>query len=145
MVAVALVKYRLFGIDFRLKQGIHAGTIAAIFAAGFFVGFELLERFIPVNDAALGIASAAAIALAFKPVKSMARGVADSAFPGVKSYGDMTRAERLAAYSEQVRLMWADRRLTDQERLLLDNLRKRLKIRPGEAAEIEAVFEAAKP
>lgn len=138
LIVIALVKHHLFGIDVRLKTAVKSSTIAAVFGAAFFVGSELLEEVIPINNVVLGLLAAGAISLILKPIQTMAHRLAERTFPGVKPFDDMNVKERLLVFQEQAELVWADGMVGDKERSLMERLQARLGIDEQDAKRIEA-------
>lgn len=85
----------------------------------------------------LGIAAAGMIVFAIAPLQRAAEKVANAAMPGVKPAADMTASERLRVHRDQARLAWADGKLLDEERAMLDGLRKSMGISAEDALQVE--------
>lgn len=138
LIAFAVLRHEIFGVDVRLKASIRQGTLAGIFLFVFLLVGQLAQN---VASESLGWAfggvAAAGLLFALTPLQRFAERVADGALPGARDPAALDAAERRAVYREQARVAWDDGILTRDERRLLDVARERLGIPPDEAARIE--------
>jgi hypothetical protein len=133
IISYALISHRFLDLDLRVRWTISRGTLLAIFAAVFIIVFQVVENQL---DAKYGIwtggIATGILLLAVKPLERFTDRVANSIIPHRRD-GD----DPLALYRDQAELVWADGVMGRKERLLLDQLRDRLRIVPHEAARIE--------
>lgn len=137
----------LFQLDYRVKLSLSNGTFGAVIVATFFVvseGASKLFQFVaaledvpPAWAEVLGIMGAGILLIALHPLQRFGDRVARSVVPHAKPASEMTAADRLRLFGEQVQIAWADGTLSRKERLLLDRLRERLDIPIEEAARLE--------
>ena len=148
-VTYALVRYRLFDAEVKLRFAIKGTSLATVFVATFIVvgklTEKLAERMFGEENWVIGAVAAGLLLFLLTPLQNLADRVAHRAVPAKLSHG--TAAERLALYKEQLEIAWADGRLTAKERLLFARLQERLGIDAEAAlkAESEVVGTLAKP
>lgn len=139
IVTYGVLRHALFDIDVRFKRTLERGTVAAAFVAVYFVVSEsaaqLFEDF--WGSAYLGIAGAALLLLAIRPLERLATGIAGRAMPDVKPLSDLDRGGRAEFYREHLELMWMDGVLSAKDRLVMANLRARLGLEAEDAERIE--------
>lgn len=141
LVTYALVRHQLFELDVKIKWTIKSGTIAAVFLAVFFVVAQLVQNYFQTNlNWAVGGVAAGLLLFALNPLQHLAERVANTAMPGVKSIRDMSDPEKTNLYEDQVRFAWSDGMIDRSERLMLDNLRRRLGLDAEAAAAIETEY-----
>lgn len=139
LVAYALVRHRLFGVEVRLKWTLVRATMAFTFLAVFFVGAQLAQNYLSTAYGwGLGGVAAGLLLFAISPIQRMAEHFTQTVMPHSKPVTAMTSPERLDLFRHQAVLVWADGSLGRKERALLDSLRNRLGIPLEDAVRIEA-------
>lgn len=141
LVVVAILRHRLFGLDLRIRTGIRRGTAASIIIATFFAVSKIVENIVAAQPWATGQTGiyvggivAGLLLFALSPLQRIGERVAQAAVPMGAS---KEKAECLRFYRDQAEIAWSDGVMGRRERLLLDQLRDRLGIRPDEASRIE--------
>jgi hypothetical protein len=139
LLAYAILRQQLLGIDVKVKWTIRQSTVAAAFIGVFFVVSESASNFFASSGLGpyLGIAAAGMLVFAMAPLQRAAERVASAAMPGVKAPAQMGAGERAEAYRQQVEAAWADGVLTEDERHMLDAAGEALRLTRDEAAAIE--------
>lgn len=97
-VGVAILKYRLYGIDPVINKAIVVGVLALAITAGYAVIVVGVGRLLPVGSGILSLAATALVAVAFEPVRRRAQGLADRLVYGHRA----TPYETLAQLSAQL-------------------------------------------
>lgn len=139
LLAYAILRHQILGIDVKLKWTIRRGTVAASFLAVFLVVGQLAQNYFTQGLGLLAGGVAAGLMLfALSPLQRFAEKVADTALPNVKSAGEMSHPERSDTYRRMARAAWADGNLSRDERNLLDQLREQLELSRDEAARLES-------
>ncbi|HLE97473.1 MAG TPA: hypothetical protein VI997_08900 [Candidatus Thermoplasmatota archaeon] len=139
VVGYALVRHNLFDIDLKIKWGFARGTLAAMFAAVFFVVAETAQQFL--SDAygyAVGGAAAALLLFALHPLQRVSGRVSDALLPRVTDTPSYRSYRKLVVYRAAVEGAWADDELTPRELEVLRRLREELDISAEDAAAVEA-------
>jgi hypothetical protein len=137
IVAYAILRHQLFGLDVKVKWTIKSGTIAAVFVAVIFAASEGAQRLFGAGNEWLGIAAGAMLVFALAPLQRFAEKVSDKAMPGVKPVVRMDAAEKEYAYEQAALLAWRDGSVSRDERALLDGLRARLGLDAETAMRLE--------
>lgn len=142
IIFVALLTYgvlrrQLFDIDLKLKFALRQSTVGAIIAGAFFFGSELLEMFIPVQGALLGLISAGAIVLLLRPVQRFAEAFASRLMPGVTDTAEYVDRQKHQVYRAALEGAVEDGTITDRERTILDRVVDQLGIGPEVATTLE--------
>jgi hypothetical protein len=138
LLAFAILRHQLLGIDVKVKWTIRRGTLAGMFLAVFFIVGQLVQNFLSKElDLIAGAVAAGLMLFALSPLQKVAQRVADAAMPGVKAVGEMTPDERLRIYREAVQGAWADGVMTHDERDMLDRLCASLGLHDSEAKRVE--------
>lgn len=139
LVTYALLRHQLFDIDVKVKAGLRASTVGAVFLAVFFTVSELAANVIQETvGTVLGIAAAVGMAFALRPVERMAEGLAHRVMPGVRPVETLKADERETFYREQLELAMQDGHLGTKERAMLDRLRERLGLSADAARRLES-------
>ncbi|MGQ0537283.1 MAG: hypothetical protein ACT4PT_14570 [Methanobacteriota archaeon] len=139
ILAYAILRHQLLGLDVKVKWTVKQGTVAAAFVGVFFVVSESASTFFAGSVGPyLGIAAAGLLVFAIAPLQRVAERVASAAMPGVKAASTMTGDERLDAYADAVHAAWADGTVSRDERLLLDRMRSSLGIAAEDAMRVES-------
>lgn len=138
VVSYAILRHELFDLDLKVKWTLKRSGVVAVLGAAFFVGSQLLEKLIPVDSLILGIASAAIIALALRPIERAAGRMVDGLLPDVKEKNTEYLADRkLEVYRAAVESAVEDGEITEKERSVLERLRGKLGIDPAHASSVE--------
>ncbi|KAA1427229.1 GAF domain-containing sensor histidine kinase [Nocardioides antri] len=95
---VAILKYRLYGIDPVINKAIVVGVLALAITAGYVAVVVGVGRLLPVGSGILSLAATALVAVAFEPVRRRAQGLADRLVYGHRA----TPYETLAQLSAQL-------------------------------------------
>lgn len=145
LVAYAIARHQLFGIDRRLKWTVRRGTLAGIFHAIFVVAVQLTEAFaqnvVGQYSWVLGAIAAAGGVFLLSPLKRFADRVADTALPDVKETPAYESFRRLQMYQSALAAVWEDGSLRAVERRRLDRLREKLGISAPDARALEDDFQ----
>lgn len=134
VIAYALVRHRLFGIEPTIRWTIRRGAVAAAFLAVFFVAVQLAEGYVSDEYGwAVGGVAAGLLLFAIAPIQRAAERLAQAVAP------DAAHAGRSAPdmYRRHVTVAWADGAITARERRLLDLARDHLGLTRDDAARIE--------
>lgn len=142
VLAFAVLRRQLLGLDVRVKWTIRSGTVAAIFLAVIFVASEGAQLVLGEGNEWIGLAAGAGLVFVLAPLQRFAERVSDTAMPGVKAVVDMDASERAFAYEQAAVAAWADGTLSRDERAMLDRLREGLRLSDSEAARIERAASA---
>jgi hypothetical protein len=116
VLALAILRHQLLGLDLGLRWTIKQSTVAAAFVGVFFVTSEGAQSFFAetTNSSIVGIIAAGALVFAMAPLQSAAERVASAAVPLA---GDAPRARtgREDSFRAAVRLAMKGGRLTASE------------------------------
>lgn len=116
VIAYALVRHRVFGIDLTIKMTIRQSTIAAVFVGVFFIVSEIAQQLFQASAGPyVGIAAAGALVFAMAPLQRVAERVSERAMPHVHDPRTGTHADKLDLYRQAYVLALADGILTDDE------------------------------
>jgi hypothetical protein len=137
LLTYGVLQAQLFDINLRLKFALRQSTVVAIITGAFFVGAELLENFIPVDDILLGVLAAAACVLALRPLRRFAERMANRVMRDVDDSPEYLDARRLEVYRTALEGILEDRIVTPKERRVLVRLREQLGIGEADAARLE--------
>jgi hypothetical protein len=146
LIAYALLRYQLFDIDIRLKDGVRRAIIVVAFTVTFFLVSEAAESLLEGDRGPLfGIVAAGFLALGARPVKKFADRVADAFMPDTKPIAEQTYEERTAFYLEQYRLITTDGQVTPKERRMLGRLQRTLSLSDEAVFDLETVGQVQRP
>lgn len=134
ILAYAILRHQLLGLDLKVRWTIRQSTLGAIFVAAFFVATEGAQLVFGASNPYVGIAAAGALVFALAPLQRVAERVANAAVPAPPA----ANPDHLALYRRQVQIAWMDGSLGANERLMLRELRAGLGIPSEEAERIEA-------
>lgn len=137
LLSYAVLQAQIFDIDLRIQTVLQRSTVAAVIAGAFFVGSEVLESVIPVDDVVLGILTASVIVLLLRPVQHVAERLARRAMPGVEATPDYLESRKLVVYRAALEGALQDGVVTEREREILDRLRTELEISEEDAARVQ--------
>lgn len=140
LLAYAVVRYQMLGIDVKLRWGISKGTLGAVFVGVFFVGSELAQSVFGrvANSQLVGILAAGGLVFALAPLQRAADRLAERAVPLAPPPAPAAPSvPATALYRQQVELAWTDGRISPNERVMLRGLRKNLGLDADAADAIE--------
>ena len=137
LLAYGILSVQLFDIQLRLKWVIERSTVAAPFAAVFFIITESLESLVPFDSFWAGLAAASLIVLGLQPLQRFASRVAERVLPGVAHTADYLATRKHQVYEHAVEAILADSRISSAERRVLERLRDDLGLSQMEAAALE--------
>lgn len=139
LLAYALMRYQLFGIDLRLKAGVRRAILVGVFVGVFFLITEAAEALVSEDRAPLfGIAAAGLLAVMGKPIQTFAERAANGVMPDTQPVERLGSQARFRMYLHQFELVQQDGAVSPKERRMLGQLATLLDLRPGEAEAIEA-------
>jgi hypothetical protein len=150
LLAYAILRHQLLGLDVKVRWTIQKSTIAGAFIGVFFVASEGAQAFFGqgAGNEWLGIAAAGLLVFAMAPLQRAAERVATAAIPvaGGPSPGPSVppppRSSREAVYKDAVRLALRDRVLTLEEERALARLGEHLGFATSEALALREAVEA---
>lgn len=146
LLAYALMRYQLFGIDLRVKAGVKRAILVALFVGVFFLISEAAEALVLqmggglVSDdlgVVFGIASAAGLAVLGKPIQRLADRAANGVMPDTQPIEKLGSQARFRLYRDQFLLVQQDGRVSGKERRMLTRLAAVLAITEDEAMDLE--------
>lgn len=152
VLAYAILREQLLGLDVTVRWGIKKSAVAAIFLAAFFAAAQVAQNlFGEVYGPVLGGITAGLLLFAISPIQRAAERIANAAVPLQAAapipaaattprdleIGLTQRERRESSYREAVRLALRDRPLSAHERVHLYRLADDLGIGAGRAAEIQ--------
>lgn len=138
LLAYALMRYQLFDIDLRLKDGVRRGVILGGFTFTFFLVSEAAESLLQGDRGPVfGMVAAGVLALASRPLQGFASRASDQLMPDTKPIAQQTYGERLRFYLDQYHLISQDGHVTTKERNMLDRLQRTLALAPQVTQQLE--------
>lgn len=139
-----ILKTQLFDIDMKLRWTVQKGTVAAIFAAVFFVAMQLAENALNQRFGWIwGGIGAGLLLFALAPILRIAERISKAAVPQAKPLDTLNRDERSVFYADHVRAAWEDGSIDRSDRALLNTLRGKLGLTPDVAGRIEVEITSA--
>lgn len=142
ILAYAIVRHQLLGIDVKLRWTISRGTIGASFVAVFFVVSEGAQALLGASQGpVVGVLAAGALVFALAPLQRVAERIAHAAVP--VAGGAPSDAE--SAYRAAVRIALRDGVLTQEEERALLRLAEHAGISATRALAIHEEMERAGP
>jgi hypothetical protein len=145
VLAYAILKHQLLGLDVKVKWTLTRGTLAGIFIAVFLVTTQVAQNYLSGYGPLVGGVAAGLLLFALTPLQRVAERVANVAMPSVKSVGEMAHPERASAYRQQAVVAWADGNVDRRDRAFLEALRNSLGLSHEEAARLESEAAASQP
>lgn len=138
LLAYGILKTQLFDVDLRIKRGISAGTVTAIFVAMFFVVSEGTQELVGERVGPFaGIAAAGVLVLAIHPLMNVGRKVASAAMPLVDDSEAYLAERKRLVYRAAAEGALADGALSPKERALLSRFGGELGLDPRDMVAIE--------
>ncbi|HVM45759.1 MAG TPA: hypothetical protein VM582_07460 [Candidatus Thermoplasmatota archaeon] len=141
LLAYAMVRHHLLGVDVKLRWTISRGTTAAVFVAVFFLVSEGAQEFFELRTGSgyWGIAAASVLVFAIAPIQRLAERVAEHAVPPAQP------PRREETYRATLRRFLRDGAATHEEERVLANLAADLGIDAARAFELRAQVQAELP
>lgn len=141
LLTYTLLRYRVFGIDLKVKLTIRRGTLAGVFLATFFIVAQVAEAFAATYIGGfgwvLGAVAAGLLLFALNPLQRWSERLANVALPHVHESEEYARFRRLELYKAALEEMLADGTLSPKDQRVLAGLRKKLTIADSVAANLE--------
>ncbi len=146
LLAYAILRHQLLGIEVKVRWGISKTTLAGIFIAVFFIVSEAAQEFFgaTLGSSYVGILAAGMLVFAIAPLSRFADRVAERAVPvtAPEAAGETAGAtERETRYRDVLQRFLVDARLTREEERTLAHLAADLGIDAGRAFELRAQVE----
>jgi hypothetical protein len=117
------------------------GSFFLIFTESMETLFAWMSGFLPafqsLPDQALSLVAAFMVVLAIAPARMVIKKILDRVFPQSRKF-EKEYLERLEAYEQTLRGMWADGSISEREREALITLRKKLDLTKMDHDEIES-------
>jgi hypothetical protein len=142
MLAYAILRHHILGIDVKVRWTISKSTVAATFIAVFFIASETAQQFFgeTLQSTYLGITAAGALVFALAPLQRAAERLAARAIPVAADAGPVAiaaaRSRREEAYSNAIRVARRDGAVSREEAGHLHRLAEELGIGAGRAHEL---------
>ena len=138
LVSYGILKLQLFDIDLRLKRGIRGGAVAAVFVAAFLIVEQFVQNYFSAQfGTLLGAVTAGLMLFGLGPIRRFAESLVNGAMPNVAPTTDYLAFRKLEVYRSAFESLYADEVISDKERAMLDRLRIKLAILPGDAIAVE--------
>ncbi len=138
LLAYGILKVQLFDIDLRIKHGIRRSTVAAVFVAVFLIVEQAVQNYFSGRFGLLiGAVATGLLLFALGPIRHFAETLSNGAMPKVSASPEYLAYRKLEVYRAAFEGLYADALVSDKERTMLDRLRIKLGIQPGDALAIE--------
>jgi len=98
VVAYAIARHQVFGVERGVKLALRRGTVAAVFAAVFIIAAQFLQAYLDDFSWIWGGVGASLLLFAIRPLSRMGSRVADAAMPGVDNTPVYAAYRRLQMY-----------------------------------------------
>ena len=145
--AIAVLRYRLVDVEIIFKKSAFYSSMSIVLGSVFLIFTESLEAvfawlsgyiasFQSLPDQALSLIAAFMVVLAIAPARMTIKRILDRVFPQSRKF-EKEYLERLEAYEQTLRGMWADGSISEREREALITLRKKLDLTEVDHDEIE--------
>jgi hypothetical protein len=145
VLAYAILRHQLLGIDLKVKWTIKQSTLAGVFIGVFFVVSEGAQQvFSQSLGPVIGIVAAGALLFALTPLQHAAERVASAAVPGARPVGQLSVEDRTRLYRDAASQAWADGSLSRDEAAMLRSMQRGLGLSDAEAQAIEREVEGAR-
>jgi hypothetical protein len=137
VLAYAILRHQLLGIDVKVRWTIKRGTVAGVFLGVFFVASQVAQNYFSnENGPLIGGAAAGLLLFAIAPLQRAAERLADKAVPGAETLEPVARPSREEAYKDALRIALQDRRVTRDEEARLTRVAEHLGIGASRAVEL---------
>lgn len=144
---IAVLRYRLVDVEIIFKKSAFYSIMSVILGGIFMVFTETMEAIFAqittgtlsalqeIPDQGISLIAAGLVVLALTPVRSVTKRVLDKVFPQSRKF-EKEYLERLEAYEQTLRGMWADGYISERETEALSILRKKLDLNQHDHEEI---------
>jgi hypothetical protein len=126
LLAYGMLTTQLFDLQLRLKKGAGRTAVIALIAVTFFVVSQTAEALLPVDGFLPGLVGAGILALAFMPLQRAAIRILDRMFPAIRETPAYVRRRKEAIYAAAFEELARDGRISEEDRIQLENLKARL-------------------
>lgn len=138
LLAYAILKYRLLGLDARVRRGVRGAVVGGAFVSTFFIATELAQGWLSARyGLTFGIVTSGLLVFALAPIQHLGERAARAALPETSASMSLSPQARAELYRDQARLVWSDGTINRKERVFLDRLREQLGLTLEEAARLE--------
>lgn len=139
LLGYALLKYRIFDIDLRVKKGLARTIVASVALTAFFLVSELAESVVAdgTGSTIAGLSVAAAFVILETRVTHIGRKIADRALPRVVGSNDYLQERKHVVYRAAMESASRDGTVTPRERKILQTLARELGLTPEDMSRIE--------
>jgi len=138
LLAYGILKVQLFDIDLHIKRGLKRSTVAAIFVFVFIVVEQLVSNYFNGQfGVLLGAIVAGLMLFGLDHIRHFAGRIANEAMPTVSATPEYLAFRKLEVYRAAFEGLNVDAQITDKERAMLEKLRIKLGIQPGDAQALE--------
>lgn len=118
-VAYASLRYRLFGMDLRVKMFLRYGSTTFLLALVFFVASEVIEANLDTSTTGQSLALAALVAAALFPLHHLTKRLVERWMPGVANTEEYRRRRRQDIYVAALERARTDGLIDESERQAL--------------------------
>jgi hypothetical protein len=141
VVAYALLRHQLLGVDLKVRWTVVRGIIAGVFLGAFFLVEQVAQNIVSERYGLLfGLLAAALLLLAFAPIRGVAERIADRALPETSARADERARER--AYANALRIAMRHPELTEADERSLAHLADALGLSSDSATRLRREVEA---
>ena len=139
LLAYGVLRFQVLDVDLKLKWTVQRGTLAAVFAATFFVVAELVQSVASTTLGVVGGAAAAGLLVfAIQPLQRAADRVAEVALPRVAATPEYLAERKVEVYRAAVESAHEEGGIDAKERAILDRLQAKLGLARHDADRVEA-------
>lgn len=143
-LAYGILKVQLFDIDLRIKSGVRRSVVAGAFVAAFFLVSEGVEALVSGSAGTFaGLAAAALLLVALRPLERGAARFTDRLMPGVLDTHAYRTVRKGEVYRAAVESAMRDGEITEREREVLATVAEQLGLEPTEVRAVERDTAAA--
>lgn len=144
VLAYAILRFQLLGLDLRLKWTIKRGAVAAIVLGAFFIVAQIGEAFLSQRGGLVfGGVAAGLLLFAISPLQRMAERLANAALPNVEDTPQWRSARGEESFRMAIRMALQDGIVTREEERTLAMLATDLGIPAARAFELREEIERA--
>lgn len=138
LLGYGILRAQLFDIDLRIKVAVSRGTVYALLLGTFLVVEQIVQNLLSTMWGLLwGGVAAGLLLFAIHPLQRLSDRFANRAMPNVQASPKYVQRRKADVYRDAVESLLTDGVLTRKERALLDQLRSKLDLDLGVAADIE--------
>lgn len=134
IIAFAILRHQVFGLDVRVRWGVARGALAAAFVGAFFVSTELAQNVLgSAYGPVWGAVAAGLLLFALAPLQRAADALARRAVPSDAIPSGAPASRREEVYRKALRVALRDRAITREEETHLHEVAEELGIGAGRA------------